>query len=134
MLTLTSTVTSHIYHMKQFATCSSQYIVYLLTCPCHKQYVGRTVRTFTIRFNEHIAGIKGGKDKHTVPRHYLQYHNKNPSGTLFQVIDRFVLHWRGESRLRGVSRLEKYWIHKLGSYSPYGLNVEWDLNSFIDQG
>lgn len=56
---------------------------------------------FTICMNEHIAGIKSGKDKHTVPRHYLLHHNKAPTGSTFQVIDRFVPHWQGESRLRG---------------------------------
>lgn len=132
LLTFTSTVTSRVYHMKEFATCASQYIVYLITCPCHKQYVGRTIRTFSIRVNEHITGIKEGKSKHTVPRHYLQHHNRDPSGTLFQVIDRFVPHWRGESRLRGVSRLETYWIYELRSFFPFGMNVEWDLNSFIN--
>lgn len=100
---------------------------------CHKQYVGRTIRTFSTRVNEHVTGIKDGKSKHTVPGHYLQFHNKDPTGTLFQVIDKFVPHWRGESRLRGVSCLETYWIHELRSYFPFGLNVEWDLNSFINQ-
>lgn len=128
MLTFTSIVTSRVYHMKQFPTCSSQYIVYLITCPCDKKYVGCTIRTFSIRVNEHIAGIKGGKNKHTVPRHY----NKDPSGTLFQVIDRFTPHWRGESLLQGVSCLETYWIYELRSYFPFGMNVEFDLNSFIN--
>lgn len=39
-----STVTSTVYHMKYFTTCTSRYIVYLITCPCNKQYVGRTIR------------------------------------------------------------------------------------------
>lgn len=130
--TFSSTITSRIYRMKEFATCATQYVVYLITCPCKKQYVGRTIRTFTTRVNEHIAGIKGGKDKHTVPRHYLLHHNRDPRGSIFQVIDKFVPHWRGESRLRGVSKLETYWIHELRTYFPFGLNVEWDLNSFIN--
>lgn len=110
-----------------------RYIVYFITCPCSKQYVGRTIRTFAIRVNEHIKAIKKGRTNHSVPNHYLLYHNWNPIGTKFQIIDRFVSHWRGESNIRGVSKLETFWIHQLRCYTPHGLNVEWDINSFINQ-
>ena len=129
-----STVTGRIYTMKQFTTCFTSFIVYLITCPCKSQYIGRTIRNFSIRVNEHIAKIRKGCPKHTVSRHYLEHHNSDPKGSLFQVIDRFVPHWRGDSRLRGVSRLETFWIHELRCYTPYGMNVDWDINCFINQG
>lgn len=44
----TSTVTGRRYTIKSFCTCSTGYIVYLITCPCHKQYIGHTIRTFSI--------------------------------------------------------------------------------------
>ena len=119
--------------MKQFFTCASTHIVYLITCPCGKQYVGRTIRTFSTRVGEHVAKIKAGSTKHTVPRHYLQEHNKKLEGTSFLIIDKFVPHWRGEPSTRGVSKLEVYWIYLLRSYAPFGLNVEWDVNAFINQ-
>lgn len=34
-------------------------------------------------------------------------------GTRFQIIDKFVPHWREESNIRGVSKLETFWIHQL---------------------
>lgn len=71
-----STVTI-IYHMRHFTTCTTRDIVYLITCPCNKQYVGRTIRTFSIRVNEHITSIKLGRTNHTVPRHFLQFHDEN---------------------------------------------------------
>lgn len=90
--------------------CATKFIVYLLTCLCNKQYIGCTTRTFTVRVNEHLTNIKNGKTNHTVPRHYLDHHVCDPTGTKFVIIDKFVPHWRGESRTRGVSRLETYWI------------------------
>ena len=129
-----STVTNRIYTMKQFTTCFRSFIVYLITCPCKLQYVGRTIRNFSIRVNEHIAKIRKGCPKHTVSRHYLEHHNSDPRGSLFQVIDRFVPHWRGDSRLRGVSRLETFWIHELRCYTPHGMNVDWGVNCFINLG
>lgn len=37
--TFMSSVTQQIYSMKHFTTCATRFIVYLLTCPCKKQYV-----------------------------------------------------------------------------------------------
>lgn len=85
----------HSYSMKHFTMCATKHIVYLITCPCKKQYVGRTIRTFSIRVNEHIAKIKKGCIKHSVPHHYLEFHDKDLTGTSFQIIDKFVPHRRG---------------------------------------
>ena len=120
----TSTVTSTIYHMRDFVTCDTRYVVYLLTCPCKKQYVGRTIRTFAIRVNEHITRIRLGKTNHSVPKHYLEHHHKKPEGTSFQIIGKFTPHWRGESKIRGVSQLEMFWIYRLRCLFPHGLNIE----------
>lgn len=133
MDTFNSTTTGKIYNMKQFATCKTPYIVYLITCPCKKQYIGRTIRNFTTRVKEHITAIKKGKTNHSVSKHYASHHDRNPAGTTFQVIDRFIPHWRGESSIRGVSRLETWWIHQIKCYVPHGLNIEWDINAFINQ-
>lgn len=74
----TSTTTGRSYPMKQFTTCAMHHIVYLLTCPCKKQYVGNTIRPFSVRANEHITNIKNGKTNHNVPKHYIRQHNKDP--------------------------------------------------------
>lgn len=125
-------VTKRIYPIKQFCTCATTNVVYLLTYPCGKQYVGRTIRTFTTRVTEHITKIKSGSIKHTVQRHYRQFHNRDPRGTEFLITDRFIAPWRGGASTRGVSRLETFWIYELQSHSPLGMNVEWDINAFID--
>lgn len=39
METFNSTITGKEYRMKQFATCKTKYIVYLITCPCKKQNI-----------------------------------------------------------------------------------------------
>lgn len=131
-LNFQSTATDTIYHIKFFATCTTTHVVYLITCPCKKQYIGRTIRTFTVRVNEHISNIIAGKTNHSMPKHYLRHHNKDPKGTVFQVIDKYTVPWRGGSSKRGVSRIETYWIYTLQTYVPYGLNVDWDINAFIN--
>lgn len=103
--TFQSSVTSITYPMKHFTTCATRFIVYLITCPCNKQYVGRTIRAFSICVNEHITAIKFGRTNHSVPRHYLEHHAKNPSGTKFQIIDKYIPHWRGVHVSRGYHNL-----------------------------
>lgn len=85
-----------------------------------------------VRLNEHVTNIINGFPKHPVSRHYLEIHNKNPDKTIFLGIDKFTCPWRSGSLVRGISRLEMARIYRIKSYTPFGLNVEVDLNVFID--
>lgn len=111
--------------------CATKNVVYLLTCQCGKQYVGRTIWAFSVRVNEHITLIKKGGTKHNVPRHYRQFHNRDPTGTEFLIIDRYIPPWRGGAMTRDVSRLETYWIYELECHSPMGPNLEY-INASIN--
>lgn len=130
--TFSSTVTNKVYNIESFITCSTQYVVYLIQCPCSKQYIGRTKRELHVRLSEHVANIKRGFTKHNLSRHYAKYHNKKLQGTLFLAIDRVRPHWRGTNMVRSISRLETRWIFNMLSSRPQGLNVEWDINCFIN--
>lgn len=94
--------------------------------------MGRNKRPLSVRLNEHITNIINGFSKHSVSKHYSVAHNKDPSNTLFLGIDKYCTHWRGSSVVRGISRLEMSWIHKIKSYVLFGLNVDVDVNGFID--
>lgn len=133
MLEFKSNTTNYTYPIKTFCTCATTHVIYLITCPCGKQYVGRTIRAFSVRVSEHISKIKSGDVKHNVPRHYREHHRRDPTCSQFLVIDKYTPPWRGGTKTRGVSRLETYWIHQLQTYSPFGLNIEWDINAFINQ-
>lgn len=65
----------------------------------------KTIRAFAVRVCEHIAMIKSGDIKHNVPRHYREHHNRDPKGSEFQIIDKYIPSWR-EAMTRGVSCLE----------------------------
>lgn len=66
----------------------------------------RTVRAMNVRIKEHVASIKKGFHKHTVSRHYLECHNKNPAGTTFTAVDRFTPHCRGSVAKRDGNPLD----------------------------
>lgn len=59
-------------------------------------------------------------------------HNRDPSNTIFLGIDKFKPHWPGSCLVRSISKLEMAWVHKIKTYTPYGLNIEVDVNAFIN--
>lgn len=86
------------YNIKELITCNSTHVTYVLECPCHIQYVGRTTRQLHVRIRDHITNIKNGYHKHSVSRHFKYYHNKDPSCMVFYAIDKIKGHWRGENK------------------------------------
>lgn len=53
------------YPIKDFISCHTEGVVYVLQCTCNLQYVGRTKRPLMVRIREPIQNIKGFP-KHTV--------------------------------------------------------------------
>lgn len=64
-------------------------------------------------------------------KHYAIHHKRDPN-IIFLGIDRFSAHWRSSSLVREISRMEMSWIHRIMSNVPYDLNVDVDVNAFID--
>lgn len=104
----------------------------MLQCPCGLQYMGNTKRTMQIRLGEYITNIRNGFKYPSVSKHYATHHNRDPANTLFIGIDKFSAHWRGSAYIRGLSRLEITWIYRVRCYTPFGLNIDVDMNTFID--
>lgn len=117
----------------RFITCTSEGVVYLIQCPCGLQYVGRTKRAPKVRLTEHINNIRRGFDKHPVSRHFDEVHSRDPSNTLYVGIDKYRPHWRGSSLVREIYKCEMSWIYRLRTYAPFGLNVDTDVNAFINK-
>lgn len=119
------------FKIKPFISCTTRHVVNLLRCPCGLEYIGRTIRMLHVRLKEHVTNIINGFPKHSVSRHYDQCHAKDPKGTVFIGIDKYTGCWRGSNMTRGVSRLEGSWIYNARTYTPFGLNIDWDVNAFI---
>lgn len=64
--------------------------------------------------------------------HFKIHHNQYPIGLTFWGVDHVKVSWRGSNRVRELSKRETYWIFLLDTLSPKGLNVELDINCFID--
>ncbi|MEE6516773.1 hypothetical protein FKM82_026498 [Ascaphus truei] len=126
-----SNVTGKSFVIQTFITCKFNFCCYLLECPCGLQYVGRTGRPLKRRFAEHVYNIKKGLETHSVSNHFKIHHNMSLEGLTCIGIDCPKVGIRGGDRLQRVSQQETFWIYPLKTLSPKGLNIDFDLASFL---
>ncbi len=111
------TVTRRKYRIRHNFTCSSNNIIYLITCKkCKKQYVGKTTKRLKDRIVRHRASIKS-QQKVYLSKHFC-LPNHNIQDLTVQPID--------TTTPDKLDRLEQYWINTLHTLIPKGLNVKYD--------
>ncbi len=111
------------YRIASDTTCLTENLVYCINCKkCKMQYVGETKRKAIIRWKEHDADIRLGRDTPVANHFRLAGHsNRDMSPVIVEVIsmdpdlDKTTLHrrWR-----------EKVWMFRLRCLAPKGINVK----------
>ncbi|OCT56125.1 hypothetical protein XELAEV_18001963mg [Xenopus laevis] len=120
------------FNINFYANCGTCNIVYLITCNCGLQYVGKTIRPLRKRVSEHLGSVTRGDCSSAVSKHLIEIHDSKICITV-QVIDRVVADIRKGDIDNSLLRKEAYWIHRLNTVTPHGLNREWELTCFIDR-
>lgn len=120
------------YTIDKLITCCSTHVTYVLECSCGLQYAVRTTRGLSVRIGEHVRNIKKGYKYCSVSKHFRDIHKRDPQHLKFYAIDKIEQNWRNLNMRREVSKNETYWIFKLNTLRLLGLNVELDVNCFID--
>ena len=120
-----------IYTFKEFYNCGSDFVIYALACPCNLLYVGRTIRPLRQRFGEHRRKIEAGKDKHSVPRHFLECHQKSTNGLKVWVIEQIPKKYTEAERFHRLCERETFWIYSLGALRPGGINEELEISTIL---
>ena len=106
-------------HGNKIFSCKSNNIIYLITCSsCNKQYVGETTQPLHKRNNGHRSCITS-KTKTFLYEHY-NTGNCNYSEASIQIID--YIDNSSTDMKNDLQMLENYWIEKLGTAFPLGLN------------
>lgn len=121
------------YDIDYIISCYSTHIVYLHECTCVKQYMGRTTRRLRDRLRGHIYNIRRGYKHHSLSVHFRRVHPRNPKNMKFVGIDELQTHCRGCNKTHKVSKLEMRWVYEIKSFSPFGHNIDWDINCVIDK-
>ncbi|XP_063793071.1 uncharacterized protein LOC134948780 [Pseudophryne corroboree] len=120
------------YEIQQILTCSSRFVIYYITCPCNKYYIGMTSRMFKERMALHRSAItkslQGEQNDQPVARHFKTC--QHSLGQLrYQIIDQLPPMIRGGDKSTALQKLESRWIFKLDTIHPNGLNekINWNI-------
>lgn len=99
-------------------TCQSENIIYVLQCPvCSVQYVGQTRTTLRQRLLKHRNKFR---DKAQTPRRKLYQHFDEHIGKFNPIVIPVAT-----TNPRNIHATEKFWINKVGTLTPHGLNDIW---------
>lgn len=117
------------FGIRGIITCNTKNVIYMLTCPCEKIYIGKTTRPLKQRISEHKSSIRRNDENYPVACHFNNL--SHPLSSLrFQGIEQVTLH-RGGDVDRKLCQRELFWIHKLDALQPSGLNEDFDMSVFI---
>ncbi|XP_069617342.1 uncharacterized protein [Ranitomeya imitator] len=113
------------YPIRDYHTCESNYVVYIIKCPCGLLYVGETIQAIRDRIISHKSTIRCGKIWLPLPAHFKEARH-NISQLRFQVLEKVHRPRRGGNHIQLLKQRETYWIYTLDTLSPRGLNREID--------
>ena len=127
----TSSFTSHqtkqSYTIFHNTTCKSTFVIYLLQCKkCSIQYVGKTETPFNHRLNNHRNNAYKSKQD-TIPacRHFNENDHDFNRDAKFTIIEQIQDNNKTHSQKQKIIlQRENFWILKLKTLTPYGLNQE----------
>ena len=101
-------------------------VVYLIECKiCGEQYAGSTKARFRSRANNYKSTQRKFVNKEEVPKQALKqkrFHEHYCSDRHNEIEDCVITLIDSADTLKDLSRKELYWMYRLKTYAPYGLN------------
>ena len=111
-------------------SCKSQNVIYLLTCSkCRVQYVGETKQKLSLRLNAHRAGTKSNS-KSSGCCHITEHFTEGFCSDAFftvQIVEKIDDSLALDQQEKHRKSRERFWIAKLRTVFPYGLNARFDF-------
>ena len=126
--TFRSNQTSKTFKIYHRVNCKRSFVIYVLECYiCNIQYVGKSETPFNIRLNNHRKDVK---NPNAIPacKHFIrQDHDFNNHGKIIIIEQlRNIRKTSTETLKERLKQRENFWIMKLETLAPLGLNQ--DLN------
>ena len=121
-----STQTKEKFDIYHKVSCKSNYVIYLLQCLlCKIEYVGKSETPFHIRLNNHRKDIK---NPHAIEacKHFNNWNHVFHKHGKFILIEKLnnIKNTSTEVLKQRVKDRENYWIKRLKTLAPFGLNQE----------
>jgi GIY-YIG catalytic domain len=114
--TFSSNTTHQTYAIKQNLSCTTRNVIYLISCTkCGKQYVGQTTLTLRDRFTRHRFDINHKENK-SVANHFNSSDHSLKDCTIIPI--------EAVDKKEYLTKRENYWIKKLKTLNPWGLNLQ----------
>ncbi len=124
------TTTQKTFKIIETITCSSSFVIYLISCPCGLQCISKTNCQLKTRINEHRSSIRRMDIHSPVARHFADVDHKL-SDMRFLGIQRLTSSRRGGDSNKTLLQCESKWIHHMDCIYPKGLNEELQLSCFL---
>ncbi|KAE8625392.1 hypothetical protein XENTR_v10006256 [Xenopus tropicalis] len=118
------------FKLRGHFTCLSQYMVYAIICPCKKIYVGETVQKVKSRISQHKSTINVGDNILPLSKHFRE-HGHTPEQLSYTVLEGVPPQKRGRDWELRLKQREVWWIKRLNSLHPNGLNKDYNLYLFV---
>ncbi|XP_069494653.1 uncharacterized protein [Ambystoma mexicanum] len=122
--------TGQIIKIKDHSTCLSEGVIYCIKCPCGLLYIGQTSRKARVRWNEHKSNVRTNNQHSPIARHFNQAKHQIAQ-MRFQILEVVQLKNINTSATKRLEQREAYWIERLDTVSPRGLNEELNLYCFL---
>lgn len=120
---------SKVFNVSTFLNCNSHHVIYIIYCnQCHQNYVGCTIRPLKARIAEHVYGISKGSIHHSgAVRHFVSCHNSSMATFQVYAIEKVTKPVRGGNWRKKLLMREAFWILRLNTRDPLGMNLRTDL-------
>ena len=113
------------YNISEHGSCKTTFCIYMISCraqKCHMKYIGFTSTKLNKFMSGHRANIINGTEGFVMLNHFTKHHNVTDMVIKpIDICDSKVLRKR-----------EQFWIQKLNTIFPYGLNSRIDIEDIHD--
>ena len=117
---------NEVYKINNDYNCNSKMAVYLIECRvCGEQYTGSTKTKFRSRANNYKSTHRKFLNKKEVPKQALKqkrFHDHYCTESQTGIEDWVITLIDRADTLKELRKKELYWMYKLKTYAPYGLN------------
>lgn len=119
------------HKLQSFTNCKCPMSISLLTCKCSLHYVGSTRRPLKVRIQEHVSLLKHKVAEAPLVQHFSEVGHKiyDFKFVILETIQ--ARRYRYEDMYKILLQREVYWILRLNTLFPSGLNQSIDYSVFL---